>query len=277
MKEIIRAEYSGFCFGVDRAVNQSFSIQKHHGKSYTLGPLIHNADVTEKLRLHGVDAISVEDVEKLNAADTVIIRTHGVGPTVYDALQRKDVHVLDLTCPYVQAIQRKVKMHHEKGYRIVILGDANHPEVQGINGYAEGTAIITKTGLIENPLKGRLCLVAQTTEKQENWLRLVRTVAAQAKEFVAFNTICKATEERQKSATELSKEVDVMIVIGGKSSSNTMKLYEICKSNCARTYHIENAKGLEAIKKEIKDAEKIGVTAGASTPEWIIKEAMENL
>lgn len=277
MREIIRAKNSGFCFGVDRAVKEAFSIMNPKGKTYTLGPLIHNKDVTNKLIEKGIDEIGIEDIRNLSEDDTVIIRTHGVAMGIFDELKDKKVEIIDLTCPYVIKIQKKVKEYYDKGYKIVILGDENHPEVVGINGYCDDSAYITKSGDIDIPLQGKICVVSQTTEKQENWLNLIGNIAKTAKEFVAFNTICKATEERQESAEEISKKVDVMIVIGGKSSSNTTKLYEICKRNCNRTFLIENAKDLVAIKEDIKDAVMIGITAGASTPEWIIKEAMENL
>ena len=196
---------------------------------------------------------------------------------VYDELKAKQVEIIDLTCPYVINIQKKVKEYHDKGYKIIILGDATHPEVIGINGYCSNTAYITKTGDLDFPMKGRFCVVAQTTEKLENWVRLITNISKTSKEFMAFNTICKATEDRQKSAEEISKEVDAMIVIGGKTSSNTTKLYEICHKNCELTFHIENVDDLGPIKEKIKNAVKVGITAGASTPEWIIKEAMENL
>lgn len=277
MREIIRAKNSGFCFGVERAVHESFGFITTHGRTYTLGPLIHNNDVTQKLENQGILEISIKDVEKLKEEDTVIIRTHGVPMAVYDELKARKVHIEDLTCPYVINIQRKVKDYYDRGYKIVILGDENHPEIIGINGYCENSAYITKSGTLDLPLKGKLCVVAQTTEKQSNWEALIGNLAKVSKEFVAYNTICKATEDRQKSAEELSKEVDAMIVIGGKASSNTTKLYEICKRNCPLTFHIENAKEIGTIKEKIKKAVRVGVTAGASTPEWIIKEAMENL
>lgn len=277
MREIIRAKNSGFCFGVDRAVNEAFGFVKSTGKTYTLGPLIHNKDVTQKLTGKGINEISVEDINRLSENDTVIIRTHGVSMAVYDELKARNVEIIDLTCPYVINIQKKVREFHEKGYRIIILGDDSHPEVIGINGYCDNSAYITKTGDLDFQLRGKICVVAQTTEKQENWLNLIGNIARTAKEFVAFNTICKATEDRQKSAEEISREVDAMIVIGGKSSSNTTKLYEICKKNCDLTFLIENADDLGPVKERIKNAVKVGITAGASTPEWIIKEAMENL
>lgn len=277
MREIIRAKNSGFCFGVDRAVDESFRFIKTEGKTYTLGPLIHNTDVTNKLAEKGINEISLKDIPFLGHHDTVIIRTHGVSMAVYDELKARNVEIIDLTCPYVINIQKKVREYHGKGYKIIILGDENHPEVIGINGYCENSAYITRTGEFDFQLKGKICVVAQTTEKQENWRRLIGNIALTAKEFIAFNTICKATEDRQKSADEISREVDAMIVIGGKTSSNTTKLYEICKKNCALTFHIENAEELGPVKEKIKDAVKVGITAGASTPEWIIKEAMENL
>lgn len=277
MREVIRADYSGFCFGVERAVNQSFEFMSNVGNTYTLGPLIHNQDVTQKLKNKGINEITMEDIPNLKKEDTVIIRTHGVAMAVYDELKEQGVSIVDLTCPYVINIQKKVKLYHEKGYKIVILGDKNHPEVVGINGYCNNSAYITKNGEIDFPMKGKICVVAQTTEKQSNWVNLITNIAETAKEFVAFNTICKATEDRQKSAEEISREVDAMIVIGGRSSSNTTKLYEICKKNCPLTFHIENAEELDKIKEKIKNAVRVGITAGASTPEWIIKEAMENL
>ena len=277
MREIIRAKNSGFCFGVDRAVNEAFNIVRPGSKIYTLGPLIHNKDVARELSLKDIDELNIKDIDTLKENDTVIIRTHGVSMEVYDELKAKKVEIIDLTCPYVINIQKKVKEYHEKGYKIIILGDATHPEVIGINGYCRNTAYITQAGDLDFPMKGRFCVVAQTTEKLENWVRLITNISKTAKEFIAFNTICKATEDRQKSAEEISKEVDAMIVIGGKTSSNTTKLYEICLNNCALTFHIENAKDLGPIREKIKNAVKVGITAGASTPEWIIKEAMENL
>lgn len=277
MREIIRAKNSGFCFGVDRAVNEAFNIVRPSSKIYTLGPLIHNKDVAKELTLKSIDELEINEINTLCENDTVIIRTHGVSMDVYDELKAKKVEIIDLTCPYVINIQKKVKEYHDRGYKIIILGDATHPEVIGINGYCNNTAYITKSGDLDFPMKGRFCVVAQTTEKLENWVRLITNVSKTAKEFTAFNTICKATEDRQKSAEEISKEVDAMIVIGGKTSSNTTKLYEICLKNCALSFHIENAEELEPIKEKIKNAVKVGVTAGASTPEWIIKEAMENL
>jgi len=277
MREVIRAKNSGFCFGVERAVHESFGFIKSEGRIVTLGPLIHNTDVTSKLTEKGIFEISVDDIPSLSEQDTVIIRTHGVSMEVYDELKARRVEIIDLTCPFVINIQKKVKKYHDEGYKIIILGDENHPEVIGINGYCENSAYITKTGNLDDQLKGKVCVVAQTTEKQANWIKLINNIARTVKEFIAFNTICKATEDRQKSADELSREVDAMIVIGGKSSSNTTKLYEICKRNCDLTFHIENAKELGPIKEKIKYAVKVGITAGASTPEWIIKEAMENL
>lgn len=277
MREIIRANNSGFCFGVERAVKQSFDFMSPQGKVVTLGPLIHNKDVTEKLADKGIHEITMDDIPSLMKEDTVIIRTHGVAMAVYDELKEQGVSIVDLTCPYVINIQKKVKLYHDKGYKIVILGDEHHPEVVGINGYCESSAYITKSGEIDFPMKGKICVVAQTTEKQSNWVNLITNIAETAKEFVAFNTICKATEDRQKSAEEISREVDAMIVIGGRTSSNTTKLYEICKKNCPLTFHIENAGELDEIKEKIINAVRVGITAGASTPEWIIKEAMENL
>lgn len=277
MRKIMRADNSGFCFGVSKAVDNALLIKNPKGNIYSLGPLVHNNDVLKKLKHSGVKDISEKEINTLTHFDVVIIRAHGVSPKVYEKLKGKKVKIIDLTCPYVINIQKRVKEHYEKGYKIVILGNKDHPEIVGINGFCEESAYITKTGEIDDSLKGKVCVVSQTTEKKENWLKLINNIANNIKEFVAINTICKATTDRQKSAYNLSKKVDAMIVIGGKESSNTTKLYEICKKNCKDTYHVENALELKNILNNIKDAVNVGVTAGASTPEWIIREAMDIL
>lgn len=277
MRKIMRADNSGFCFGVSKAVDNALLVKNPKGEIYTFGPLVHNNDVLDKLKQSGVKDISEKEIDTLTQFDVVIIRAHGVPPRIYEKLKEKKVKINDLTCPYVINIQKKVKEYYEKGYKIVILGNKDHPEIVSINGFCNESAYITKTGEVDTTLKGRVCVVSQTTEKKENWLKLINNIAKISKEFVAINTICKATTDRQLSAYNLSKEVDAMIVIGGKESSNTTKLYEICRENCNKTYHVENAYELKDILKEIKDAVNVGVTAGASTPEWIIKEAMDIL
>lgn len=276
MREIILADHAGFCFGVQRAVSQAFDLSKSKSRVMTFGELIHNSDVVKKLKADGIQAISDEHFGDVTKEDTVLIRSHGVSRAKLEEIKSISGKVVNLTCPYVTNIQRKVSEFYDKGYQIVILGDENHPEVVGINGWCENTALISKDGNVDFTIPQKLCVVAQTTEKQKNWEKLIANLAT-AKEMVAFNTICAATQERQRSTDELSKQVDAMVVIGGKQSSNTTKLYEICKANCENTFFVENAEELKEYIKALKGYEKIGITAGASTPDWIIKEAIELL
>ncbi|MDP4143982.1 MAG: bifunctional 4-hydroxy-3-methylbut-2-enyl diphosphate reductase/30S ribosomal protein S1 [Bacillota bacterium] len=267
------ADKAGFCFGVKRAVDTALDVKKQNNKKiYTLGQLIHNNDAVNYLKAN--DIFPIENIENLNEGDVVIIRSHGISPHVLNKLKEKKLTIIDATCPFVSKIQEKVKKYYDLGYNILIVGDKTHPEVIGINGWCNNNAIISKDGDGLNKLPSKLCVVSQTTEKQENWERVLSFVVKQCKEFVAFNTICNATEVRQKSAEYLSKKVDVMVVIGGRHSSNTTKLNEICKNNCKNTIHVENSGEIpESIYKN-KNNLKIGVTAGASTPDWIIKEAI---
>lgn len=279
MREIKLADKAGFCFGVKRAVDTAITSKEQsvNKNIYTFGPLIHNNDVVENLKENNIYSIELEEIENLTEGDTIIIRSHGIKPSIMNTLKKKKLNVIDATCPYVATIHRKVAKYYAEGYKIVIVGDKQHPEVIGINGWCNDEAIISKDGTELKGIKGKVCIVSQTTEKQSNWKKVLNVLVDNCKEFVAMNTICSATETRQKSAEELSKEVDLMIVIGGKNSSNTAKLYEICKKNCKNTYHIENSSEIpdELIKN--KDLKKIGVTAGASTPNWIIEEAMKKM
>jgi small subunit ribosomal protein S1 len=269
------ADKSGFCFGVKRAVDQALCArEKFNRKIYTLGPLIHNEDVVNYLKENNIFPITVEDVDKLDQDDVIIIRSHGVSSNLLNYLQEKGLQVINATCPYVSNIQEKANKYYKLGYKIVIVGDKNHPEVVGINGWCNNEAIISKDGMDIDYIPPKICVLSQTTEKQENWEKVLNVLVKESKEILAFNTICSATSVRQKSAYELSKNADVMIVIGGRNSSNTTKLYEICKKNCINTIHVENSGEIpdEIIKN--KNNLNIGVTAGASTPDWIIKEAI---
>ena len=276
-KEVILAENAGFCFGVSRAVNKAFEMSSQNKKIFTLGELIHNGDVVRKLNDSNVFTIEEKEISNLKSDDTILIRSHGITKDVMDRLNEKSSNVINLTCPYVTNIQQKVREFHDRGYSIIILGDKKHPEVIGINGWCDNSALISNKGIIDFEIPQKVCIVSQTTEKQENWVKLVSQVSEKAKEIVAFNTICKATELRQASTDKLSKEVEAMIVIGGKNSSNTTKLHEICLKNNPNTYFVENAKDLEKYLEELKKFSKIGITAGASTPQWIIEEALKLL
>ncbi len=276
--EVLLAEKAGFCFGVKRAVDEAVRLREKYDKPiHTLGPLIHNNDVVKSLEEKGIFPITLEEALKLKENDVVVIRSHGVGKKVIEDLNSIGVIIENGTCPYVKNIQQKVEEYYNKGYNIIIVGDESHPEVIGINGWCNDSAIISKDGSNIDEISRKVCVVSQTTEKQSNWEKVLGKVISLSKEVVAFNTICNATEERQGSADELSKEVDMMIVLGGFNSSNTTKLYEICKKNCENTYHAEKLDSLLLNMIRNDKINKIGITAGASTPEYVIEEAINKM
>ena len=274
---VFLAENAGFCFGVKRAVDEAIKTQKQYNKKiYTLGPLIHNGDVVKYLEDNNIFAIDMNNLDTLNKGDVILIRSHGVSKKTFDDLNEKGLIIINATCPFVTNIQQKVNKFSHEGYKIVILGDEKHPEVVGINGWCNNDAIITKDGSFNENLPNKICVVSQTTEKEENWDKTIDNLSKESiDELKSFNTICAATEERQKSVYDLSKKVDFMIVVGGKHSSNTTKLYQIAKENCPNTIHIENASELPKDLLENKNIKNIGITAGASTPDWIINEVVE--
>jgi (E)-4-hydroxy-3-methyl-but-2-enyl pyrophosphate reductase len=278
MAEVILASKAGFCFGVKRAVEETIRLREKYNRIiYTLGPLIHNNDVVKDLEEKGIYSITLEEAYNLKENDVVVIRSHGVGKNVFDHLRSNNVIIENGTCPYVRNIQQKVEEYYNKGYNIIIVGDDKHPEVIGINGWCNDSAIISKDGENIEAIKDKVCVVSQTTEKQINWEKVLNKIISIAKEIVAFNTICNATEERQQSANKISREVDLMIVLGGYNSSNTTKLYEICKKNCENTYHVEKVDSslFHVIGNE--NINKIGITAGASTPKYVIEEAISKM
>lgn len=269
--EIKIAKHAGFCFGVDKAVKTSFELN-YDGNKYTMGELIHNRRVIDQLKKKGIKAINNPNL--LKEGDCVIIRAHGIGKKVYDDLNRLNVKILDATCPYVKRIHEIVKKEYDAGNMIIIVGDSEHPEVVGINGWCEGKAlIITHINEVEQlPFYDKKAvIVAQTTFKRAKYEDICEVIKKKFAFVLKFDTICNATVQRQTEAEKLSREVDVMIVIGGKNSSNTQKLYEICRENCSETYLIENADELPLLDKNVRT---VGITAGASTPEMVIKEVI---
>jgi (E)-4-hydroxy-3-methyl-but-2-enyl pyrophosphate reductase len=269
--EIIRAKYSGFCFGVDKAVRTAFELD-YNGNVYTLGELIHNQDVIDELEKRGIKAI--DDIGMLKECDCVIIRAHGIGKKTYEDLSSLNVQVLDATCPYVKRIHEIVKKEHEDGNQIIIVGNPQHPEVIGINGWCEGKAFIVADEKDAEALPSsdkKAVAVAQTTFKRAKYEDICEVLKKKFAFVIKFDTICNATVQRQSEADSLSRKVDMMIVIGGRNSSNTQKLYEICKENCSQTYLIENKDELPPIDKKVR---RVGITAGASTPEKVIKEVI---
>ena len=277
--ELHVAKTAGFCFGVARALDMVEDCTKDKSKRYhTLGPIIHNKHVVEDLAKNGIAPIS--DVSFARSGDAIIVRTHGVGKAVYEEMEKRGVSVTDVTCPFVKKIHNIVEKHHREGYQIVIVGDKNHPEVQGINGWCENEAVILGTEEEAKTAKfgeKPVCVVSQTTFVQKIFKKIVLFLKKTCNDIVIFDTICSATEERQDEAYALASVCDAMIVLGGRNSSNTQKLYSICKSVCEETYLLEHIGELDSATHF--DLKKVGITAGASTPAVIIKEAigkMEN-
>ena len=231
------AKTAGFCFGVKRAVDAVYDALEKGQKIATLGDIIHNQQVIDDLSSKGV--YSYDDVEDIPVDCTIIIRAHGVGKDVYEKIG--DRTCIDLTCPFVSKIHKIVEEHYNKGFKIIIIGDKNHPEVIGINGWCnyDATVIDSETTEIDISFDEKpLCVVAQTTIKKDNFVQKVQILKKACKSTIEFDTICSATRDRQAEAEELAKESDCMIIVGGRKSSNTKKLYEISNKLCTDTYHV---------------------------------------
>lgn len=273
--EIILAKSAGFCFGVHRAVDMAFKVDETK-KTYTLGHIIHNETVTRKLKQKGIE--SVEELDHI-PMEKVIIRAHGVPEAVYEEAKEKDIEVLDATCPYVTKIHKLVSKYEKDGYHIIVIGDAKHPEIIGINGWTQSGCVIYKKkediDLTKLDPEYKYLVVSQTTYKKEVVDEIVSVLEDAHYKVKFINTICNATSERQDEAREIAKNVEAMVVIGSSFSSNTQKLFEICKAYCPDTCCIEEAKDLDT--QWFKDKNKVGVTAGASTPKDVIEEVLEVL
>lgn len=268
MKKIQTAEKSGFCFGVKRAIVLAEKTAGSKKKVYTLGPIIHNPQEVKRLEKQGIKAL--KDPKKVKQG-TIILRTHGIPLQLHNKIaENKKINIIDATCPFVKRAQDIVKKLSEKENTIIIVGEKVHPEVVALLSYCDGKCVVVESLKEAKKLKiqGNLSIVSQTTQTPQNFDSIVKYLKKRYKVQV-YNTICKATFDRQKSAEKLAKNVDLMIVIGGKNSGNTTRLYEICKKK-TKTYHIET----EADIKEswFKNSKKVGITAGASTPDWIIKQ-----
>ncbi len=282
MAEIKAAQSAGFCFGVDRAVKLVYEeLEGHSGKVAPLGPIIHNKDVVDDLKNKGVRI--VDDLVCLEKGEKAVIRSHGVGRDVYEYLESNGIPYIDATCPFVSRIHKIVREYAEKGYYILIAGDRNHPEVQGIVGHCgEKNCFVFKddTELRDffsknyTKLEKKLAIAAQTTYNILVWGECLKVIPEDKENILVFETICSATSKRQSDAARLSREVDAMVIVGGKNSSNTKKLFNVCSENCP-SYHIENADELYSLN--LKNADKIGITAGASTPAYIIKEVQNTM
>ena len=269
------AKEAGFCFGVKRAMKMAWNeLEVNNEGIYALGPLIHNKQAVSKYEEKGL--VTVDEIESVPNTKKMIIRSHGVSEKIYKDAKQKQINIVDTTCPFVRKIHRIVKAYHDKGYEIIVIGDSKHPEVIGINGWCENLAIIIKTledlEKFEFNKSKKYCVVAQTTINLELYLKIVNKLSEELCNIVFNNTICSATKVRQQSARELAQEVDCMVVIGGKHSSNTQKLVNICKE-AVETFAIETKEDLDI--ETLKNYDTIGITAGASTPDWIIEDVIK--
>lgn len=274
--KIIVAKNSGFCFGVKEAIDSTMNVldEEKEANVYSLGPLIHNNQAIKKLENLGLSVIDyIEDIDM----GRVIIRSHGVPLDIYDIAKENDIEIVDCTCPFVRKIQEKVKNCYEFKKDIVIIGDPNHPEVIGINGWCKDKAYIinSKEDVAKLPLLKEVCVVSQTTMTNEKFKELSNLVKEKSVNAEICNTICNATKVRQDSCKEVAKKVDAMIVIGGYHSSNTQKLVEISRKYCKNVYHVETVDELPL--DILKEYETLGITAGASTPTWIIEEVISKM
>ena len=292
-REVIVAKTAGFCFGVERAVNEVYKqiqLQKEGetgGPIYTYGPIIHNEEVVRDLEERGVQVLNTpEDLMALpEGTGTVIIRSHGVSKEIYELLKERKIRIVDATCPFVKKIHRIVEEHSKAGETVIIIGNPSHPEVEGIRGWGNGDTIVIENGTqLENlrlPTGQKVCIVSQTTFNYNKFKELVEILRKKRYDNNVLNisnilnTICNATEERQKEAKTIAGEVDTMLVIGGRHSSNTQKLFEICKEECGNTYYIQTPVDLDS--EMFHRSSYVGITAGASTPKKIIEEVQEHV
>lgn len=272
--QVIVAKNAGFCFGVKRALQYAEDAADRFGTIYSLGPLIHNPQEVDRLCAKGI--IWVDDLKQVEG-DFVIVRSHGVKPEIFSEAKAKNITVIDATCPFVKRAQSYARDLAEDGYSVVVVGDKNHPEVEGIVGWSNNTAVV-----VESPeeaarlsLGDKTGVIAQTTQPEHNFQQIVEVLKKKNSHLMVYNTICHATSERQEATAALAGEVDLVLVIGGLNSANTKKLARISKEAGTPTYHVEEAADIDL--SWLKGKEKVGITAGASTPDWIIKEVLQKM
>lgn len=292
MKNILIADNAGFCFGVKRAMNMAWNELDKSDKVaiYALGPLIHNKQAVAKYEERGMLTVdTIEEIEKIESEKVrrginaskdreMIIRSHGVSKSIYDEAKLKNIPIIDTTCPFVRKIHYLANKCFEDGKQLIVIGDRNHPEIIGINGWSSHSAIIAKNleeiSNISFETNKDYFIVAQTTMNEKEFDAIINYIRSLDIKFEVENTICSATRVRQESARELAKKVDLMIVIGGKHSSNTQKLVKICQ-DIVDTFSIETKEDLD--RNLLEKYHTIGITAGASTPDWIIEEVINFL
>jgi len=269
------ARTAGFCWGVRRTVDQVMDVADHaDGPVVTLGPIIHNPQAVARMQEKGVRTVNA--IAEVDAGTTVVVRTHGAVKTELEVAERRDLEVVDGTCPYVKYPQAMAQRLSREGYHVVIVGDADHAEVRGVISYAEGPCTVVKPGAAvpEIPDK-KVAVIAQTTCIGADFERIVGALALRHKEVRAVNTICSDTEERQDDARQLAREVDAVVVVGGKNSANTRHLAEICRSIQPRTWHVETEEELEP--EWFRGCSVVGISAGASTPDWVVEGVARRL
>lgn len=280
-KTVVLAKHSGFCYGVKMAVDKAFELADSNKETvYVLGELIHNPQVVEKLKDKNVK--TVQSIDEVPAGATCLIRTHGVGPEYQVIAKERDITVEDATCPDVRRVQERAMQLADEGYVVVLVGKEDHPEIKGIRSHtlhrADVTVLVVNSPeeldtAFEGISKNKIGVVTQTTQKEDNFFNIVAKLATMAKELKVFNTICPATFKRQYAAEDLAKEVEMVVVIGGKNSSNTTHLAEVSRQQGTEAVHIETVAELKD-HPMLEKYTKIGVTAGASTPDWLVEDVL---
>ena len=273
--ELTIGEHAGFCFGVRRAVDKAFACAGEALPCVTLGPLIHNPQEVARLEAAGVR--SVDTLDQVEKGQTVIIRSHGVTPQVYAQCAERGIPVIDCTCPHVAHIHQLVREYSSDGGAVIIVGEADHPEVVGIAGWAHGEVFIlpTRETAEKAVLPDRAIVVAQTTIRRDRFEDVLSVIRGKVMNLTVRMTICAATSKRQQEAESLSRTADVMIVVGGRNSSNTQKLLETCRLRCARAYQVETPEDVPA--GVIRETDRVAITAGASTPQWLLEQVRERI
>jgi (E)-4-hydroxy-3-methyl-but-2-enyl pyrophosphate reductase len=274
LMKVMVAEKYGFCAGVRNAISTAEKILSEKGKVYSLGPIIHNPGVVERLAKKGL--VTVDDVEQIPAGATVLIRSHGAASEEIAHLKQKNADIVDATCVLVKRMQQIAMQMEGQGYKVVIVGDQNHPEVRAVVGCTKGAVVVGNESDISTIGSGRLGIVCQTTQSPEFFGQMLSAIArAGFDEMKVINTLCKEAIKRQQAAVELCRKVDIMFVLGGLESANTQKLAELCKKYNNKTFHLQNWDEFD--KKLVFGSRTAGVTAGASTPQWIIDDFVKNL
>ena len=277
--KIIKADVLGYCMGVKRAVDsaeKALEERQNQQKVYTLGPLIHNPDLMSSLEKRGASILKPEDINQLDSNSVVIIRAHGTTPQILNEINEKKAIVIDSTCPRVHSSQNRASKYAEMGFQIIIAGDKNHGEVTSISGYSKGHSVVIQNAKEAESLnvEEKAVLISQTTFSMEEFDRIEKILRARNSQLVVFNSICPATRERQNALRSLENQAEGILVIGGKQSANTRRLYEIALSICRNAALIENAAD---IPEEFKNLETVALTAGASTPDSVIDEVEKAL